>query len=57
MLPVRVLLVTAVDVSLCTRLMKVSEIFKKKKKKKKYAKIKMEKKKSFHTFNGIMKSF
>lgn len=32
-------------------------IFKKQKKKKKYAKIKMEKKKSFLTFNGIMKSF
>lgn len=54
--PVRVLLAKAASASLCTRLMKVSEIFKKKKKKK-YAKIKMEKKKSFHTFNGIMKSF
>lgn len=55
--PVRVVLVTAANASLCTHLMKVSEIFKKKKKKKKYAEIKMEKKKSFHTFNGIMKSF
>lgn len=54
--PVRVVLVTAASASLCTHLMKVSEIFKKKKKKK-YAEIKMEKKKSFHTFNGIMKSF
>lgn len=57
MQPVRVVLVTAASASLCTHLMKVSEIFKKKKKKKKYAEIKMEKKKSFHTFNGIMKSF
>lgn len=36
-------LAAAASASLCTRLMKVSEIFKKKKKK--YAKIKMEKKK------------
>lgn len=35
-------LAAAASASLCTRLMKVSEIFKKKKK---YAKIKMEKKK------------
>jgi len=33
MSPVRVLLVTAVGASLCTHLMKVSEIFKKEKKK------------------------
>lgn len=55
--PVRVLLVTAASVSLCTRLMKVLGYLKSKKEKKKYAKIKMEKKKSFLTFNGIMKSF